>query len=1067
MAEILSTLAQGHLLAAHADGLTLWDAETTALEAEPYPGEVVADRTTGVTWRPSGTPVTGAGAELRTLRGGYPGQRAAFGWRALGSSDAWYGWDAPTACSGWELVEQGSDADARRVPCAVTTADDQVVVAAESRTTATERSVYVLVRAAAGTWSSAVYITGTPVYDSSQRSAPTLWRAPGVTPEAPGRIRLALWVFTPQLKAQLRIFEALETDDLSDQASWSIVAEGALDAALDQATGGDLLFLRTVASAAAGQTLLLVHTSRAGAHEIRQYASSDDGNTFRLIDTIASRSGVSLTRCAGVFIVGYVSSAAILSRAVGDAFTTLSSADEVVVRTPTATTDVQTALVSDPAGIAWLYASTDAEANPMSQAWCTEDLGVTWLGISGEDELGAPWASGRNVVSPSPVWWRDRVLVVFLADSGISEPGTLACLHLGGWSTAALPSRGYDTTDVGRVSWTRSWTPDVAPADCYTEVDTGGGTVTSALHSTGRLDVATDGAVTREWRDSTTGQIDPLAIEAALEVTSGTAYVMGEAQSGADIVRARVNVTSTGLTLYDIVGATTIATASVTGPVEVRLWVSGNGVDRCVAWYRALSVGAPRSWTKLGTGTLSSTVGAYGRATLMLATSTSVRLWGLRSITYRTSEAFLATATPDPTESQWQSTAGLQGRRMSARPFYVDDGVLLATAGGPTTVGDTWSYEAAATYGVDRLPMSSTWPRPASRWRSTDETSQAVAWLLSPSGEVTSTRSPIWALWVEGEVQEVKVSWHDGTSWSSDATVPLYASVTCTRYGNVLVPSGSSTPSASAHLDPDELAGGFAVQGSDVRRIAGNEAGLLHAYTGLTAKTMRVVLEDVDGSESSASTTWKIVWPRAVAALRPPATAKAVRVRFGAGAGTTLTPGGYHEAKLLLGPAWPLGLLPGMDTVTTHDVPREVTEGRSGGTWATQPAPARRTVEITWQNTIDRRRPVSTSSTTTKPTPDHVAAWNTGTAAWNQGEGAGTLAGLVRRWAGAGVPVLYLPYYERTQPSIGSGYYHPDQAARGSIVGTLDPQWRVEQVGGVEQVAEEVRLGSLVITELR
>lgn len=1066
MAELLSTEAQGHLIAAHGD-LTLWAAETTALEAEPYPGEVVADRTTGVTWRPSGTPVTGAGAELRCMRGGYPGRRAAWGWRVADSGDDWYGWDPPTIVSGWELIEQGADADARRVPSACVTALDEVVVAAESRTSATSRSVYVLVRSAAGTWSSATFVTDSAVSDSSQRAAPTVWRAPGVTADAAGRIRLALWTHSPHRMAQLRVFEAAEDSDLTDASSWAMVSDGALDEALDQATGGDLLFLRTVASAAAGQTLLLVHTSRAGAHQIRQYASSDDGISYRLIDTLSTREGVSVARCAGVYVVGYVTSAAVVARAIGDAYTPLTSADEVVVHTPSSTADVQTAILADPAGVAWLYISTDTEADPMALAWSSEDLGVTWLGISGTAEIGAPWVTGRAVISPAFVWWRDRALVVLLADSGILEPGTLACLHLGGWSSHTMPSRGYDTSDVGRTSWTRSWTPDALPGDCYTVVDTGGGTVTSALHSTGRLDVATDGAVTREWRDTSSAQIDPLAIEVALEVTAGTAYLIGEAQSGADIVRARVAVTATSLELYDIVAASTIATETISGPVEVRLWVSGNGVDRCVAWYRSLSVGAPRAWAKLGTSTLSGTVGAYGRATLMLATSTSARLWGIRSLTYRTSEAYLATATPDPTESQWQLVAGTQGRRMSSRPFYVDDGVSVAASGGPATVGDTWSYTASATYAVERLALTSTWPRPATRWRSTDETSQAVAWLLSPSGEVASTRSPIWALWVEGEVQEVKVSWHDGTSWGSDATIPLYASVTCTRYGNVLVPSGSSTPSTSAHLDPDELAGGFAVQGTTVRRISGNEAGLLHAYTGLAAKTMRVVLEGIDGTESSSSTTWKIVWPRAVAALRPPATAKAVRVRFGAGVGTTLTPGGYHEAKVLLGPAWPLGLLPGMDTVTTLDVPREVTEGRSGGTWATQPAPARRTVEITWQNTIDRRRPVSTSTTTAKPTPDYVAAWNTGTAAWNQGEGAGTLAGLVRRWAGAGVPVLYLPYYERTQPSVGSGYYHPDQAARGSIVGTLDPQWRVEQVGGTEQVSEEVRLGSLVITELR
>lgn len=1057
----------GQIIAAHDSRLRLWAAETTALAAGTYAGEFVPAQTSPLVWRPSGTPEVGRDLELRVQQSGYPGGRGTYAWRRSGETP-WLGWDAPTSVTSWEAAVWSSTASEYESPQAAVTALDEVVLVTETRATSTGRTIRVAVRSAAGVWSSPDVLTSTTVSGSGIRLSPTVYRLPAASADGNGRMRIVHWWHDAQEKAQVWTWEADETDDLGDPSSWTLVALSCLDVPIDASSGKSLTTLR--ACAGGGQVLLLAHVVDGGTLSVIQYASSDEGISFTRVEELTGMWGASITRGTGVFVVGYVETGAIRARSTGDAFAPLSLTTEQTVYTMTTTAlgyDVTTAVAADPSGAVWLYANADDSADIVAMAWESTDGGQTWGGIAGTSAPGATWATGRALQLPGAMWWRDRVLMVHHTDGATGYDESVVVAHLGGWTTATLPERGYTQALPERVSWTRSWSPDTGPDQVFTVVDTGGGTVTVAWRSDATVRVTTDASVERSYRDSSTAQTEPVGAEVALDVDSGTVVIACEAMTATAMVRARVEVTATGLTLIDTVSSATIGTATISGAIEVRLWASGR-TSRVLALYRARGSdpGARRVWTELGSGALSTTAGTYGRASVTVMASSVVDLRGIRTLTRRDSEPYLATAGIDPTMNGLNAETQLRGRPMSSRPFWLDDGVSVAAQGGSGRAGDQWSSSPAASYGLARIAATSTYPRPVDTWRSTDETSQAVAWLFTSAGEVASTLSPVWAVWVRGPVQVVTLSWHDGTSWSSGVNLPLYEDVVATRQGDTLVPTGTVASSRNPHVEMDELAGGYVVIGSTARRIRSNEPGLLKAYTGSTAPLCRIVLDGVTGSESSSSTTWRVVWPELAATIRPPSTAKGVRLRFGAVAGATVTRDGWHEAKVLLGPAYPLGQPHEMETVTTLEVPAERTDGRSGGTWSTQPAPARRVVEITWQRGVELMHQIR-MPLTAAANPDHFPAWIGGAAAWSRGEGAGTLGGMVRRWAGAGVPVLYMPSYQRsTEPSVYGGEVHPDQRARGALLATLDPTYRVEQIGGEEQLSEQLRLGALLLREV-
>jgi hypothetical protein len=405
---------------------------------------------------------------------------------------------------------------------------------------------------------------------------------------------------------------------------------------------------------------------------------------------------------------------------------------------------------------------------------------------------------------------------------------------------------------------------------------------------------------------------------------------------------------------------------------------------------------------------------------------------------------------------------------MSGARSYVTDGRSLAVVGGPTLVGDAWTVEPDHTYAVEQAAWSSTYPNPTTRWRSTGVADESIAWQYA-SGVAEDRLSPMWAMVLDGGAQIVHVTFHDGTSWQTERTVNLYRSVTATRYGNTLVPDGAAA--AGGFMQEDELVGGFASDGTYARRIIGNTAGVLGNPTATVRRTT-LTIEGVTGAESSTSSTWRVTFPRQVVMLAPPTRIKGVRVRVGKTSTARLTPTGYHDLKVLAGPVYIMGKPHGLDATTVTAAGVRSFETESGARWSARARATMRTRTITWQNGVERMKPVRGLITVE---PDWMAAWasssgaaNAGQPAYSRGEAESTLPALVARWAADGAPVAHLPRIDRT---ASNEYSFGPQRCLGALVGTADPTFTVEGLGGAgpagwEYVNDLARLGAIRLVEL-
>ena len=448
----------------------------------------------------------------------------------------------------------------------------------------------------------------------------------------------------------------------------------------------------------------------------------------------------------------------------------------------------------------------------------------------------------------------------------------------------------------------------------------------------------------------------------------------------------------------------------------------------------------------------------------MFSASTTANLYALKMLSVVSS---IAEQSAGRGLGAFSSPADLRGRPMSGARSYVTDGRSLAVVGGPTLVGDAWTVEPDHSYAVEQAAWSPAYPNPSTRWRSTGLADESIAW-QPKSGEAEDRLSPMWAMVLDGAVQTVHVTFHDGTSWQTERTVNMYRSVTATRYGGTLLLDGATT--SGAFVQEDELAGGFASDGTYARRIIGNTAGVFGNPAG-TVKRTTIQLEGITGAESATSSTWRVVFPRQVVMLAPPIRIRGVRVRVGKTSGARLTPSGYHDIKVLAGPVYILGKPHGLDSTTVHAAGVRTYESEAGARWSARARATVRTRTVSWQNGVERMKQVRGYSASE---PDWMAAWastsaaaNAGLPAYSRGEAESTLPALVSRWAANGTPVAHLPRIDRTSAEYSFG----PQRCLGLLVGTPDPTFTVEDIGGAgpggwEYVNDLARLGAIRLVEL-
>lgn len=1053
-------------LAAFDPRLELWADEVNASEASPFPGEAVAGRTTRMTVVPSGSGSSST-LYLKEQSGGYPGAGSTWAFRTDPGA-GWAGWDPPTTCTHTEIADwdSGNVSTDNQYPTMVVDSNDEIIAAVEHRPSGT-RTIYTALRETDGDWVLAASSVWSETVSTSEKC---LW--PCVVRMPDNRIRIYhLHYDDTRSIAQVWCWELEDGGVATTAADWELLSKACLDEPISTASSYYPSGLRVAVGR--GQVMIAFSYGTGTTFTIDQWYSRDSGLNFSSVASVSTEglNRFGLIYAQGAFILAHAandpnSTDELLEvRSVANAATSLANVSGVTVRTTltASVTNVECNLVADPAGYVWLYLNDDGSQK--FQAWVSEDGGGTWSGA--DADRGRRLYGDKLVQHSAMVWWRDRVLHLHRTSSATTYDACLICDHLGGSTTITMPLSGWGAKQTDRASFTRTWTPYTDPGNVFTQNITGA--PTSAFDGVGRWAVST--AAGEEY-DLAAGGSSGGAEQgrAAAELINGLWKLIVRWTDATNTTGIRVEVAAGSpetIYVYDDEAGTLITSVAADLPADpVEIWAEVNDGAYTI-WRRAWGSGT-RTWTEVHSGTgLTSGVGTDSGVTFRVGDAggggtSSAELLMLCAL--RTSGTAV-----EKSCGYGLDDADVLGRPTTGRPAYAIDGVSIQAAGGPARKGDTWTIVRDALYAHEAAAWTSTYPSPRRRWRSLDTSQATLAWKIS-GGDPSRKLQPMWALALAWPTQKIAVSWYDGAAWGADITVSLFESITCTRYGTTLTPSSGSANTSGTFYPENALAGGYVVSGASgtgsCRKILRNTAGVLQASSSVTWRKCELTLEGVDGTEPSASSTWRIVPPKALLLLRAPDTMEGVRLRWSTDSNYRQTPDSYIEGKALLGPAVMLGDSHGQDAVWTYEVPREESTMRNGGRWSTSPAPAGRTLELSWQQSMELAAQVRGSALNASAAPDYMKTWSaTSDASHSVGSMHSTIAALVQQWAGEGTPVLYGTYNRSDIPSSSTDI----KLIRGEgwIVGTVDPQWTVEHGGhGEEQLSEAFRLGSLTIREL-
>ena len=912
MADVSGSDIRGFLVPSDRLNKTIWDAESTYTQAGPRVGSVEpASTSSRLALQASGELAADQAITILTNQPGNAGPGGAgFVWRNTADAATLYRGRDTGSISGFEPIEwvDGSGTiKGTSTPHAVVLPNQTIVLAYQDRTLAKKR-VRVRTRARDGSWSAAITVFSETL--GTQAYHPCVWTTPA------GDVLLAFWVrdtLPSPAEANVRIYRS--TDDGS---SWNLWAEAALNdpVSLDATVGSGATGFtvdRLRAAHMDGQTLIMAglrshDTSRTWRSTYRQYASSS-GVAFDLIETggeglFVDKPDIVVTP-AGMLVTYLTTTTTInkrQSRLAVDAYVPFSNLDsaamifsddrfgELDASLKYAEDSDAAACVGDAGEVYHLSRITTNAALASLNVGAisrSNDGGSTWeaLGlnvISGLTSVGVWWACADHRTYPSgfcAVYSEGRIVVIgnHTANPG-SYDDSLAAVYIGGPSTVTMPGRRSSKRDNNRATWDLCWLPFDLPTDTYMN---GSGTATTeAIHADGYLELSCSSTQTRYfYGDSSTitelvtpvatgSIVGRFAVQMMEGGSSGTDRMVAEYRlaDGTNSYRVAIYLEALGFALWDTIAGTRIGSAVVISGAHEFIVSIAAGTASC--WYRARSLNADRSWTVGPSGSLSDGGAAYASNRVLFgskgtspATTCTARWWEFH-VSAASSGAGLASGQTNPDDLMPTTYAG-PGYGGS----YVTAGAKLTARGGPAHRAETFSMVTDYAYPLSRVRFAES-PSPKVGWRSTSTAEAQIAFALDDTllaaaeSHLESDTLGLVLLgcnWRTGRLEGYDV----GSGWTSIATIDASTNLSWAsswaRIGNTLVPTPRGA--SGTFLHKNELAGGVAIiSGTKRRRIQSNTEGSV-VSTATPGARPRIVLEDVDGTESTAGITLQVHRP--------------------------------------------------------------------------------------------------------------------------------------------------------------------------------------------------------------
>jgi len=1020
---------------------------STVTQAGPSAGEAEEGTDSYAAIVAVGDQPAGSSLEVYTTRGGMPGvDLANVVWRRTGDT-RYRGWEPPQTITGFDYAAYTTTAGDFIDPCVLRLSDDSLLIVFER--TSTGQILGRRRAASASTWTvETIYTHPGGPYVSGAR--PCLVELPS------GRILLFHCVedaTTSTVQIGMRY-----SDDRGD--TWTLGQRVCLRSDISTATS---TVRRLRAAYLAGQIVLMVDlrdTATTYYRRLTQYASADLGSTFDLVDqwsgADADNQGAfpDVAATSDTIVLTYVRYDGTRSRPrcrrLGSAYAKFSAQTETKIQDDTNPmswasysagdyTQGDMAICADDVGRVYAFGRDVSVAGLDDIAVrYTDDDGASWSGTgssSHQTTKAMLWRGEDASTSPvnlSAMWQRGRAVIAHTHTStGTTADASVGVMFAGGWSSVQLPALTSTISHDTMVAWETTWLPyDMPEATGTAWTLATAGPPVIALGATGLSITGVLGQSAGWSAAPTTSLEEGIIAEVWVDVTLGTAqFDIRVGVAGPTSYAARVEATPTTITLTDLTSAAVIATINTTDAqsgIFIRMAVGNpnaglGNTGEVYAWYAVATRGdgEDRNWTPIG-NTAALTQGAS--ATSLVRFAAVAGALGL-NVVYRwaayTYDSYAGTGTTQIYGGQG-NPSDLLGHDLSTQPMYIADGVSVYGIDGPAFVGDYWTIATAYQYPVRALHWDEE-PSPRRAWRSTDDTAeQIITWVInSTAANISPALGVARVLYLGG------INWRtgylegrSGALWFPIATIDAAAGQTglgWVRNDSIVKPDPGTPPTTtsalSRYLTHGELVGGYFATnaGANVYKILDSTPGAWPGTTLATATTANTRLRIDASGGASSGTDGEIRSDRVCVVINDPTNANysAYRLRIPAQA----TAENYFQVGVaVLGHFHAFGQQYSSNRAQEISPSFEMTQGRGGARRVQRTGPARRAVEIAWDDGVDGSG-LATSA------PDYVRSHTATAPIASPVDVAPSMLGVLADLDGAATPVVYLP----SVPTLSGG----------------------------------------------
>ena len=1090
-----------------------WTSETTASEAGPRPGVPHPLNRTGMTLQASGTQSADLDIRVRTQTGGFAEpDGAGFVWR-LDGDPAWRGLDVPGTISHFEqmrFTDLSAPVKWYWSPHVVTLPDQTLVCAFYERddSQALPFAVGIGRKPRGGSWSFSRINEGS-IEPTVKRAEPN----PCLVVLPSGRL-LCFNIIEDVVREEAQVRMWFSDDD---GVTWAIGMDNVLDRPVDITTGPEGYEVRRLRLAhGAGQILCLLHIvsndpARPAQDVLRQYASSDEGNSFTFVeewDGVTFNAGgfQDVVFAGEAFVVANAERLPtqfgnLAVRRLGNAYQPLSSMSRVIPSFVPAIsnvpyslgaadprmTDGDLAITSAPDGALYIVGRatesghyTTVNFNGTCFTLRSDDFGASWSPIGQYDGFDDPllgtWFNSNSVQTVPfnlAVSWSEGRLAVLHNQralpgviAGVPDEPILSVSYLGGPSTVTLPGYQRFETASRRVNFEDVWLPLNEPQATTTQWTSGWNPLGFGMASLDQGFLSLTGMPIKGYRVeglAASHTIEEGVIWAAsLELVSGGSPAVNElavVTTLADINRTfslSVRITSNEIHFIDQASGATVATLPIvtSDGVDILLGMS-QGNFTC--WARIRSQSSDRVWNSAQgvvsdsgpTGGVSSL--EWGKLAMGLA---EAKFYTFQMVTGPGCGLQLAGGQLNPNELMPHPYSAVGGT-------YCTDGVMVRATSGTTIRSDEYSIKTRYDYAIENIFN----PNPRKVWRSTDLEDEVIAWRVSEHGNASLQSDVVGLALYNCNFPSAILQGYDASSssWVTLAPINFYNGASALgfeRSGDTVSPAGLSVNNPLFYAG--ELEGALFSFGSSAgRKVVSHLTGKWASSA--NTRELNVVLDGVDDSEPGSGGNGVISTQSGVWIIHLQGS-KYQGFRLQMSPPSVSTPAmadDYFEiGRLVFGPVVIHGDQTSWGRTIETSTGTELQEARDRTTRSRKVAPTRRIIEYGWTDGVDTSK---SSSPAFDADPDFVSVAGAGSSEpvafkdispWD-------FEGTFHLLSGPHNQVVYLPRVTTQELDTYEALTRRNQHALCRITSPVN----LETVQGEENESEVVRVASVTLTE--